>query len=216
VADDRSEKRQIKRTIRQLQHVKTWQLFIVLILMIFVSATFLRLNNIGMEQRRTGVLQADKDGDQAVIQARLYDLQRYVTAHMNADMGTIYLEDTYKRDTQGAIDAASGTNNPNGNVFLKAQQVCAPKYAALGHYSLAYQQCVIDQLNSYPTGAQLTSNLQLPKADAYRHSYVSPLWSPDFAGFSVLICLLILLTIIARFLGILLLRAILKMRNRGL
>lgn len=216
MANEVAEKRQVRRTIKQLQHVKTWQLFILLILMIFVAATFLRLNNIGMLQRRDAVLQADKAGDSAVIQARLYDLQRYVTSHMNSDMGTIYLEDTYKRDTQSAIDSASGGSNPNGNVFKKAQEVCAPKYAALGHYSLAYQQCVIDQLNSYPSGAQLTSNLQLPKADAYRHSYVSPLWTPDFAGFSVLICILILLMIVGRFVGLLILRAILKVRNRGL
>jgi hypothetical protein len=211
-----ADRRQVRRSIRQLQHVKTWQLFIVLILCIFVSATFLRLNNIGMEQRRDAVLQADKDGDLNVIQARLYDLQRYVTSHMNADMGTIYLENTYKRDTQGAIDSASNGDNPNGNVFLKAQQVCAPKYANLGHYSLAYQQCVINQLNSYPSGSQLTSSLQLPKAEGYSHSYVSPLWTPDFAGFSVLACILILLMIIGRFLGILILRAILRHRNRGL
>jgi hypothetical protein len=212
---DRAEKRQVRRSIRQLQHVKTWQLSILLVLCIFIAATFLRLNNIGMVERRQAVIQADKDSTSDVIQARLYDLQRYVTAHMNADMGTIYLENQYKRDSQTSIDAASGGSNPNGNVFKKAQEVCAPKFANLGHYSLAYQQCVIDQLNSYPSGSQLTSTLQLPKADAYRHSFVSPLWSADFAGFSVLACLLIVLTIIGRFVGLLILRAILKMRNRG-
>lgn len=210
-----ADKRQVRRSIRQLQHVKTWQLFILLILCIFVAATFLRLNNIGMVQRREAVLQADEAGDQQAIQGRLYDLQRYVTAHMNADMGTIYLENQYKRDSQAVIDAASG-DGANGNIFKQAQEVCAPKYANLGHYSLAYQQCVIDQLNSHPSGAELTSSLQLPKADAYRHSYVSPLWSPDFAGFSVVACVLIVLAIIGRFVGLLMLKAILKTRNRGL
>jgi hypothetical protein len=212
-----ANKRQVRRGIRQLQHVKTWQLFILLILFGFVATTFLRLDNIGMEQRRDAVLQADQAGaDPATLQSRLYDLQRYVSSHMNSDMGTIYLQNEYKRDTQGALDAASDTDNPNGNIFLKSQQICAPKYASLGHYSLAYQQCVIDQLNSYPSATQLTTDLNLPKADAYRFSYVSPLWAPDFAGFSVLICLIILLMIIGRFIGLLILRMILKMRNRGL
>jgi hypothetical protein len=133
---------------------------------------------------------------------------------MNADMGTIYLENQYKRDSQTAIDTASGVSNPNGNIFKKAQEVCAPRYSGLGHYSLAYQQCVIDQLNQYPSANVLENTLQLPKADAYRFSYVSPLWSPDFAGFSVLICLLIIVMIFARLIGILILRMILKMHNR--
>ena len=210
-----ADKRQVRRSIRQLQHVHTWQLFVLLLLAIFIAATFLRLDNIGMVERRQAALQADKAGDPNAIKGRLYDLQRYVTAHMNADMGTIYLENQYKRDSQNIIDAASDDGEANGNVFKKAQEVCAPKYASLGHYSLAYQQCVIDQLNSYPSGSDLTTALQLPKADAYRYSFVSPLWSPDFAGFSVLACVLIVLMIIARFLGLILLRAILKMRNRG-
>lgn len=212
-----ADKRQVRRSIRQLQHVKTWQLLILLILGLFVAATFLRLNNIGMTQRREAVLQADRDGASAqVLQGRLYDLQRYVASHMNASMGTIYLENEYKRATQAAISGATDSDNPNGNVFKKAQEVCAPKYANLGHYSLAYQQCVIDQLNNYPSASQLTSSLALPKADAYRYSFVAPLWSPDFAGFSVLACILILLMIIVRLIGILILRMLLKSRNRGI
>ncbi len=212
-----ANKRQVKRSIKQLQHIKTWQLFILLILFAFIAATFLRLDNIGMEQRRDAVTQADKaDADPATLQSRLYDLQRYVSSHMNSDMGTIYLQNQYSRDTQSAIDSASSDDNPNGNIFLKSQQVCAPKYANLGHYSQAYQQCVIDQLNSYPTASQLTTDLNLPKADAYRYSFVSPLWTPDFAGFSVLICFIIIVMIIARFIGLMILKAILKSRHRGL
>ena len=211
-----ADKRQVRRSIKQLQHVKTWQLLVLLVLGIFIAATFLRLNNIGMAQRRSAVLQADKDGAAStVLQGRLYDLQRYVASHMNANMGSIYLENQYKRATQAAISGASDGDNPNGNVFKKAQEVCAPKYANLGHYSLAYQQCVLDQLNNYPSASELTSSLALPKADSYRYSFVSPLWSADFAGFSVLACLLILLTIIIRLISLFILRMILKSRNRG-
>ncbi len=209
-----ADKRQVRRNIKRLQHVKTWQLVILLLLFGFIAAIFLRLNNIGMEQRRTAVLAADKTGDQQAIKSRLFDLQRYVSSHMNADMGAIYLQDQYKRDTQQTIDQAGNSNNPNGNVFKKAQEVCAPKYENLGGYSLAYQQCVINQLNKYPAANSIQNSLHLPKADAYRFSYVSPLWSPDFAGFSVLICLLIILVIIGRLVSLGALRAILKMRNR--
>jgi len=188
----------------------------LLILGIFIAATFLRLNNVGMTQRREAVIQADKEGATApVLQGRLYDLQRYVAAHMNANMGTIYLENEFNRAYQAKINSASEGNG--SNVFKEAQEVCAPKFASLGHYSLAYQQCVLDQLNSHPSATETTTTaLDLPKADTYRYSFVSPLWSPDFAGFSVLVCILIVLIIVARFVGILILRIILKTRNRGI
>lgn len=207
-----ADKRQVRRSIRQLQHLKTWQLLILLLLMGFVAATFLRLNNIGMLQRRTAVLQADQTGDQNAIKARLYELQRYVTAHMNANMGTIYLQGQYQRDSQRAIDVASNDGNPNGNIYKKAQDVCAPKFT---HYSYAYLQCTVNYLSQFSPANDPTSTVKLPKADAYRYSFISPLWSPDFAGISVLFCCLIVLIIVSRLIILASLKAMLKMRNRG-
>ncbi|MDB5176566.1 MAG: hypothetical protein JWN75_234 [Candidatus Saccharibacteria bacterium] len=206
-----ADKRQVKRSIRQLQYVKSWQLVVLLILVGFVAATFLRLNNIGMVERRDAVLAADKDGDAMVIQTRLYDLQRYVSSHMNADMGSIYLESQYKRDSQKIIDAASADGNPNGNIYKKAQDVCAPRFKG---YSQAYLQCTLDYLAQYAPANNPTSAVTLPRADTYRHSFISPLWSPDFAGWTVLIALLIIVMIVARLIGLVALRTILKMRDR--
>lgn len=70
-----TDKRKVRSTLRFLQHAKTWQLFVVLILCGFVAATFLRLNNIGMIERRTAVIAADEAGDNAVTQQRLFALQ---------------------------------------------------------------------------------------------------------------------------------------------
>lgn len=168
-----------------------------------------------MVQRRDAVITADKAGDSAVTQNRLYDLQRYVAAHMNTHMGTLYLEEQYKRDSQNAIDGAASDTNPNGNIFKKAQEVCAPKYANLGHYSQAYQQCVISELDSFSPSGEPVTGIELPKADQYRFSFVSPLWSPDFAGFSVLAALLIAVVIVARLVAIGMLRLIIKIRHRG-
>lgn len=209
-----ADTRHIKRNVRRLQRVKTWQLVALLFVMGFIAATFLRLNNVGMVQARDAVLNADKGSDPLVTQTRLYDLQRYASAHMNASMGTIYLEGQYHRDSQKAIDAAANDSNANGNVFQKVQDICVPKYAHLGDYSQAYQQCVITELNNFSPANSPASEVKLPRADQYRFSFVSPLWSPDFAGFSVLICLLILLAIAARLIGLLVLKLILKIQNR--
>lgn len=211
-----ADTRQVKRSIRRLQRVKTWQLVVLLLLMGFIAATFLRLNNIEMIQRRDAVLNADKNGDAQVTQTRLYDLQRYVAGHMNTNMGTIYLEEQYRRDSQKIIDAQSNDGNPNGNVFKKAQDICRPRYQHLGGYSQAYEQCVISELKSYAPAGEPVTQVKLPKPEEYRHSYASPTWSPDFAGFSVLMCVLILLAILTRLVSLGALRLMLKMRHRGL
>lgn len=174
--------------------------------MLLISATFLRLNNIGMVERRTAVINADEAGDNEITKARLFDLQRYSSAHMNADSGVVYLAEQYQRDTQAAIAAAS-VNNTANNINVKADAACKAQY---GGYSQAYVQCFAAELAKYPSGSNAPDKASLPSPGLYRHSFFSPIWSPDFAGFSVLICIVITLVIVARMLSLLLLRAMLR------
>ena len=51
-----ADKGRIKQDIKNLQRIKTWQLIILLIIVGFIAATFLRLNSIGMVQRREAVI----------------------------------------------------------------------------------------------------------------------------------------------------------------
>lgn len=208
-----SDTRQIKHNIKVLQRVKTWQLLILLILVGFLAATFLRLNNIGMIQRRDAVLAADKAGDTEAIQSRLYDLQRYSAAHMNSDTSVFYLEQQYRRDAQKAVDAASDTDNPNGNINAKAEAVCRPQYTV---WSTAYVQCFTDELSKYPPSPDPTQNVTLPSTSLYRYSFISPLWSADFAGLSVLVCGIIILLIIMRLVSLGILRILVKRHYRGI
>ncbi len=160
-----------------------------------------------MVQRREAVLTADDAGDSEVTITRLYDLQRYVSSHMNTDMGKgLYLEASYKRDIKSAYDKVSIDANPNGNIYKKAQDVCAPKFT---RWSPAYVQCTSSELAKYPAATDLVNSVQLPRADSYLHVFVSPLWSPDFAGWSVLVCIALIVMILARLTSVLVLRAIL-------
>ncbi len=208
-----SDTRQIKHNIKMLQRVKTWQLLILLVIVGFLAATFLRLNNIGMIQRRDAVLAADKAGDTEAIQSRLYDLQRYASSHMNSDTSVFYLEQQYRRDAQKAVDAASNTDNPNGNINAKAEAVCRPQYTV---WSTAYVQCFTDELSKYPPSPDPAQNVTLPSTSLYRYSFVSPLWSPDFAGLSVLVCGIIILLIFTRLISIAVLRILIKRHYRGI
>lgn len=208
-----ADKRQLKRNIKQLQRVKTWQLFLLLLLTIFIAATFLRLNNIGMIQRRDAVLAADKGDNMQVTQSRLYDLQRHVSSHMNTNMGSIYLEGQYERDSQKVVANAGGNESPNGNVNVQADAACKPRFSG---YSQAYLQCFVDELEKFAPGQSLASTVNLPKVDNYRHSFASPIWSPDFAGFSVLAAIAIAFIIIVRLIGLGVLRMILKFKHNDL
>ena len=185
--------------------MRTWQLILLLLLVALIAATFLRLNNIGMIERRTAVLNADKQGDQEITRARLFDLQRYSAAHMNAASGTIYLEEQYRRDTQTAIEAASARESEN-NINVLADQACRSQF---GGYSQAYVQCFAAELAKYPSGVNAPDKANLPSPSLYRHDFTSPLWSPDFAGFSVVLGAVIALLIVVRLLGLVMLRAIL-------
>ena len=165
-----------------------------------------------MAQRRDAVLAADKSGDTAAIESRLYDLQRYAASHMNAATGPFYLEQQYKRDSQKAVDSAKDDTNPNGNVNAQAEAICRPQYTV---WSPAYVQCFTDELAKFPPSPDPSQNVNLPSTNLYRHSFDAPLWSPDFAGWSLLVCLLIVLMILGRVIGLIVLRLLLKQHYRG-
>lgn len=207
-----ADKRHVKKSIKNLQRLKTWQLLILLIIVGFIAATFLRLNNIGMVQRRDAVLAADKAGRVDDIRNRLLDLQQYAASHMNSNTGPFYLEQQYRRDAQKLVDATKNDNNPNGNINAKAEAVCRPRYQV---WSPAYVQCFTDELAKYPPSPNLSQNVSLPSTELYRYSFDSPLWSVDFAGLSVVIFILILLVIIGRLIGLATLSLLLKRHYRG-
>jgi hypothetical protein len=161
-----------------------------------------------MVERRAAVIAADEQGNDEIITQRLYDLQQYVTAHMNTDLnGGVTLAASYERDKQAIIKQASGDQNPNGNIYGKADDFCAPKFNV---YTTAYLHCFLSQLEKYPSADELKSDLTLPDDKLYTHDFVSPVWSPDFAGWSVVLCALLLVIIVVRLVTIGILRLMLR------
>ena len=203
-----SDKRTIRHSIKHIQAVKTWQLLILLVLALFISATFLRLNNTGMLARRAAVMNADKNGNADEIMARLADLQSFTTSHMNADTGVFDLQEQYNRDVKAVIASASGNTDGYDSPQARADAICNPNLQTHG-YSKAYQDCMLRELSR--EGLVIDpANIVLPSPLLYRYSFAAPLWSPDFAGWSVLVCLVIIVMIGARLLALLVLRAILR------
>jgi hypothetical protein len=203
-----TDKRRVRRSIKDLQYVKTWQLVVLLVLAAFLAATFLRLNNIGMVERRAAVIAADESGDRDQLIQRLYDLQQYVAAHMNTDMGKgVYLETSYNNDYQKWQQSAYGEGNPNGNIYQRAEAICAAQFASS---SAAFIQCTTSEIAKYPAASDPASDGSAPRADSYRHVFASPLWSPDIAGWSVVVCIVLVLLIITRLVTLGILRLMLR------
>ena len=183
---------------------------IILILTLFVTATFLRLNSVGMSDRRDAVFSADKAGDPNETRARVYDLQRFSAAHMNASTGVFYLQDQYNRDAQAAIERSSQASSSFATINAEAEAVCHPQFSG---WSTAYMQCFLAEVAKHPSTDTLPSFV-FPSPELYRYSFVSPLWSPDFAGWSVIVSVVIIVMIIIRMIGIILLRLMLKSHYR--
>lgn len=212
-----ADKRSWRRRLWQLKRVKTWQLLIVLLLLAFVAATFLRLNNLGMVERREAVLSADERGDKAAIERSLVALQHYVSSHMNASLQSgIYLEHEYQRDRDAALEAAAGAQNPNSSAYQQASVDCQARFqGGTDSFRNDYVQCVIERVAQLNQGEDPVAGLQLPRADMYHYNFVSPLWTPDFAGIFVLLCGVVILLIIFRFVWMISLRILLKFHYRN-
>ena len=198
--------RNIRYKLRKLQHLPIWQLCIVLILLGFVAATFLRINNNEMVERRTAVALADKTGDETSIRNNLYSLQRHAAAHMNAGSGLIYLEHSYNRDTQKALQLAQVGPGAGNDVLAKADATCKQHYSG---YSQAYVHCVAAEQAKYPAAANATQFVA-PNSELYRHEFYSPAWSPDFAGWTVVIFIIIASIILYRITEVAILKLMLK------
>ena len=159
-----------------------------------------------MVARRTAVAQADRAGDETAIKNNLYSLQRYAAEHMNASSGTVYLDQSYKRDVQKAFKAAEAAMKQGDSPLAQADAACKQRFSG---WSQAYVHCVAAEQAKFPP-SPTTVQFVPPSSELYRHEFNSPSWSPDFAGFSVLIVLLITLVIIARLVGFVVLKLLLR------
>ena len=121
--------------------IKTWMLLILLLLLLFVDATFLRLNHIKMTELRDAVITADENNDDAGIASGIVKLKEFVFSNtviniveenggqvVSFGTGPFYLEHQYLRAAQAALEKAeaemSSDENPNGNIYGLAGETC--------------------------------------------------------------------------------------------
>lgn len=160
-----------------------------------VSVLALRDNNLKMIALYEKVKAADTSG--VGTYDRLKDLQVFVSQHMNATppkLGSnpgIQLVETYKRAKTAETARVTAERE---RIYNEAISFCE---AALPQSLLSQRaQCIIDR-----NASQTVTERQIVP-DLYRYDFVSPRWSPDLAGWSIIISIvlvgILLLQILAR------------------
>lgn len=218
------EKRRLQKTLKRIQALKIWQLLILLCLTFFVMATALRLNNVGMIRRREAVISADASGDREKTLKATQDLANYAYAHMNSG-GIVFVEGQgwkieqnvrviwekiYEADFKKANQEATEkmANNPNGNIYKKTAEICDPINTG---YNRAYFDCFWNELQKYSNDDYVSNaQVQLPDPNEYTFTFISPLWTPDLAGWTILVAVIIILLIVSKIIFEGILRLILR------
>ena len=206
-----TDQRDVKRRLYRLEQIKVWQLVVLFVLASFVTATFLRIDNNGMRERRAAVIAADKAGDDNAIQNRLVDLQAYVIRHMNSSTGELDLVNKYNRDVEAASIAARSDTSDSNTIYRQADDYCR---SILGGYSQTYVQCVYERIAQMPSVEDPSAEVQLPNPLLYRYNFASPLWTPGFSGWSMVVTAGIGLLIITRIIMYGVLWSLLRARYR--
>jgi len=191
---------------RPLHTIKTKisDLSLVILIVLFalslgVSIYALRSNNQTMSTLRQAVYVADTNN--TGIEQALSNLRQYVYSHMNTNLragsnssqAPIQLVGSFNRAVaaEQARIAALGTAN---KVYIEAQAACENPKVVL----TVRAQCVQDYVAAHGSGVP---QLQLPPKDTYSFDFISPIWSPDLAGWSLVATALLGVIIIARLLA---------------
>lgn len=184
------DKRHLHHIWTKLRPFRPTYFLIVAVLAAITCVYSLRANNQHMVNLREAVYRADLTGTD--VQTTLGALQAYVVKHMNTDLGSgsnpiyppIQLKYTYNRlvDQQ-----ASATTAASSQIYTDAQHYCETQNST-DYYGTNRVPCVSAYVQSHPV-AKATP---IP-AELYKFDFVSPRWSPDLAGWSLLATVLSLL-----------------------
>jgi hypothetical protein len=194
------DKRRLHHIWTKLRLVKPWYLLSVALLSAIICVFALRANNQHMLSLRNAVYTADKNDTD--VQGSLNRLQAYVTAHMNTNLSTgtsvyppIQLKYTYDRLVQAQQSAAAAALG-NTDLYTAAQHYCEQQDPVdfSGHNRVP---CIEQYVQSHGGGA-LPTNPNIPDS-LYKFAFVSPRWSPDLAGWTMLIATLSLILAIVTF-----------------
>ncbi|MDB5182652.1 MAG: hypothetical protein JWO47_436 [Candidatus Saccharibacteria bacterium] len=177
-----NRKRRLHHILILLRRVNSFLLLGLCIFFAVMAVLALRSNNQNMVKLRSAVFEADKNNKD--IEQSLKNLREYVYDHMNTNLASganavkppIQLKYTFDRlnaanaaayqaQTKQVLDDAEATCVAQypGSVFSQPRSECAKAYGA-----------------AHPVTQKSIQD------DLYKFDFLSPAWSPDQAGWSIL------------------------------
>lgn len=169
-----------------LSTVNHWLLLVIGIISTIVCVMALRSNNLTALKLRDQVITADQQDKD--VEAALHNLRKYVYAHMNTNLATgpnairppIQLKYRYDRLVKAEQDRVSAAN---ASLYTQAQADCERRYPQ-GLSGGGRIPCIQEYVSSH--GGQQAQ----PIPDSlYKYDFMAPFWSPDLAGWSMVVAI---------------------------
>lgn len=172
----------MKRHLAKINKVPYSVFLALFIISAFIAVGVLRHNNQTMIQLRADVYAADQAGGD--VNNTLNKLREFVYGHMNTNLSSggnaikppIQLKYTYER----LLEAQQQKGATTSQIYTDAQNYCQGQIPA-GVSGRGRVPCVQDYVTSH--GVKTTP---IPTG-LYQFDFISPAWSPDLAGWSLVI-----------------------------
>ena len=203
--DGRTEKRFLHHWRKKI--FATWVLLLVFLLSAVSSVYFLRQNNLKMVELRSAVVKADEQsGD---IAGTLEALNQHVFHHMNTKIvRPIELVNTYNKQAAVAVQALSQSTGQD--LYAEGTTQCEQKGIPLS--SIA--QCISNYALAHNT-SNAPAQIKLPDKNRFIYTFATPRWTPDAAGFSVLVTVVSGLWLLLRLIEYIAVRLIVRRRLKN-
>ena len=165
-----------------LQRINVYVLVVVLVVSITVCVFALRQNNLQVLKLRDAVIAADKDNKD--VEGALTELRTFMYSHMNTSLSSgpnaikppIQLKYSYERLVEAEQQRLTVENS---KVYIEAQAECEKRFPK-GLSGSGRIPCITDYVAS-----RGVEQKNIPDS-LYKFDFVSPTWSPDLAGGSML------------------------------
>ncbi len=187
-------KRYLHHLLKRLQRFNYVYLVIALVITGTVFLFSYRHNNVVALQLRDQVLTVDKNnGD---IEASLKKLREFTYSHMNANLaggqGNVYPPIQLKYRYERLVAAQKqATEAVNGQIYTQAQTYC--EHLISTGRPIGRVPCIQDYVTSHTPQAAVA----IPDA-LYKFDFVSPVWSPDLAGWTLLASIILAVILVLR------------------
>jgi hypothetical protein len=188
-------KRYLHHIWTRIRPIKTGYLLALFIVSAVICIVALRDNNLTMLKLRNQVYTADKNNSN--VEGALEQLRAYVGAHMNTslttDNGSVYPPIQLKYTYQRLVTAADAQNNSaSSQLYTQAEDYCQSLNSS-NFSGRSRVPCVENYVSTHVSSAPT-----IP-ASLYEFDFVSPIWSPDLAGWSLLTTIVLFILTVLRF-----------------